>query len=72
MGECVYNTDFSQCNKIVNSKLNSTLFSDAILSEFAACVEPHYIYTSSSSVSWWLSTASLMHSSHCRKSNLGD
>lgn len=71
VGECVYNNDCAQSNKIVNWKLNSILFTVSVLSGFAASVESHYIHTSFSSVSWCLSAASLMHIS-CRKSNLRD
>lgn len=46
------------------------LFTISVLSGFAACVEVYYIYTSSS-LSWFLSAASLMVSSHYRKTNLG-
>lgn len=71
VGECVYNTSFSHCSKMLNWKLNSTLFTASVLSGFAVCVESHCIYTSFSTVLWSLSAASLLHSSHCRKSNLG-
>lgn len=66
--ESVFIRVFSQCNKIVNWKLN--LFTISILFGFAACVEAYYIYTSSS-LSLCLSAASLMVSSHYRKSDLG-